>query len=175
MRLLTFTNLYPSADCPRHGIFVAERLRQLVATGEVTAEVVALRPTSAAFFSRSTARPAAPAEARGPVPVYYTRVPKLPGATNWLDPWLWASSASRTVEQLVGRGSMPILDGHFLYAWGVWGDFAGGFWGVHGFSVDQEGNFYVAEVDSGRVQKFRPRQGVNPGFLVGKPVYAAWK
>jgi hypothetical protein len=67
------------------------------------------------------------------------------------------------------------LDGHFLYSWGIWGDFAGGFWGVHGFTVDQEGNFYVAEVDSGRVQKFRPRQGVNPAFLVGKPVYSAWK
>jgi hypothetical protein len=67
------------------------------------------------------------------------------------------------------------LDGHFLYAWGTWGDFPGGFWGVHGFSVDQEGNFYVAEVDSGRVQKFRPRAGANPAFLVSKPVYAAWK
>jgi len=67
------------------------------------------------------------------------------------------------------------LDGHFLYAWGIWGDFPGGFWGVHGLSVDQEGNFYVAEVDSGRVQKFRPRQGVNPALLVSKPVYAAWR
>ncbi len=67
------------------------------------------------------------------------------------------------------------LEGHFLYSWGIWGDFAGGFWGVHGFSVDQEGNFYTAEVDSGRVQKFRPREGANPAFLVGKPVYSAWK
>ncbi len=67
------------------------------------------------------------------------------------------------------------LNGHFQYAWGVWGDFPGGFWGVHGFTVDQEGNFYVAEVDTGRVQKFRPRQGVNPAHLVSKPVYAAWK
>jgi DNA-binding beta-propeller fold protein YncE len=67
------------------------------------------------------------------------------------------------------------LEGHFQYAWGVWGDFPGGFWGVHGFTVDQEGNFYVAEVDSGRVQKFRPRQGANPAQLVAKPVYAAWK
>ncbi len=67
------------------------------------------------------------------------------------------------------------LEGHFLYSFGVWGDFAGGFWGVHGFSVDQEGNFYVAEVDSGRVQKFRPRAGVNTAFLVSRPVYSAWK
>ena len=67
------------------------------------------------------------------------------------------------------------LEGHFLYSWGTWGDVPGGFWGVHGFSVDQEGNFYVAEVDNGRVQKFRPRSGANPAFFVGKPVYSAWK
>jgi DNA-binding beta-propeller fold protein YncE len=67
------------------------------------------------------------------------------------------------------------LEGHFLYSWGTWGDFAGGFWGVHGFSVDQEGNFYVAEVDSGRVQKFRPRAGANAAFVVSKPVYSAWR
>jgi len=67
------------------------------------------------------------------------------------------------------------LEGHFLYSWGIWGDGPGGFWGVHGFSVDQEGNFYVAEVDSGRVQKFKPRTGANQAFLVGKPVYSAWK
>jgi hypothetical protein len=67
------------------------------------------------------------------------------------------------------------LNGHFLYSFGVWGDFAGGFWGVHGFSVDQEGNFYVAEVDSGRAQKFRPRAGANANYLVSKPIYSAWK
>ena len=67
------------------------------------------------------------------------------------------------------------LDGKFLYSWGIWGDFAGGFWGVHGFSVDQEGNFYTAEVDSGRVQKFRPKPGGNPAQLVSKQVYSAWK
>jgi len=67
------------------------------------------------------------------------------------------------------------LEGHFLYSFGTWGDFPGGFWGVHGFSVDQEGNFYVAEVDNGRVQKFQPRPGVNSAFLVSKPVYSAWK
>jgi len=67
------------------------------------------------------------------------------------------------------------LDGHLLYSWGTWGDFPGGFWGVHGFSVDQDGNFYVAEVDNGRVQKFRPRAGANPDFLLSKPIYSAWK
>jgi NHL repeat len=85
------------------------------------------------------------------------------------DRMLWA--ADRGTSKMLKYD----LDGHFLYSWGIGGDFAGGFWGVHGFSVDQEGNFYVAEVDSGRVQKFRPRAGANPAFLVGKPVYSAWK
>jgi sugar lactone lactonase YvrE len=52
---------------------------------------------------------------------------------------------------------------------------AGYLWGVHGMHVDQEGNLYVAEVDSGRVQKFRPRPGANPAFLVAKPVKAVWQ
>jgi DNA-binding beta-propeller fold protein YncE len=67
------------------------------------------------------------------------------------------------------------LEGHLQYAWGAIGDFPGTLWGVHGMSVDQQGNFYVAEVDAGRVQKFVPRQGANPDFLVSKPVYAAWQ
>ena len=85
------------------------------------------------------------------------------------DRYLWA----------VDRGTSKVLkydlEGHFLYSFGTWGDFPGGMWGVHGISVDQDNNFYVAEVDSGRVQKFRPRPGANPAYMVGKPVYSAWK
>ena len=33
----------------------------------------------------------------------------------------------------------------------------------------------VAEVDSGRAQKYRPRPGANPAFLVAKPVNPAWQ
>ena len=67
------------------------------------------------------------------------------------------------------------LDGRLLYAWGTIGDFAGTLWGVHGMSTDQEGNLYVAEVDAGRFQKFRPRKDANPAMLIGKPIYSAWK
>jgi hypothetical protein len=42
-------------------------------------------------------------------------------------------------------------------------------------SVDQEGNLYLAEVNNGRAEKFRPRAGANPALMVGKPVYSAWK
>ena len=67
------------------------------------------------------------------------------------------------------------LEGHLIYSWGTIGNFAGTMWGVHGLATDQEGNVYVAEVDSGRFQKFVPRAGANPATLIGKPVYSAWE
>ncbi len=67
------------------------------------------------------------------------------------------------------------MDGHLFYEWGSQGDWPGALWNVHGMSVDQEGNLYLAEVNNGRAEKFRPRPGANPALLVGKPVYSAWK
>jgi hypothetical protein len=67
------------------------------------------------------------------------------------------------------------LDGRLIYSWGTLGDFPGTLWGVHGMATDQEGNLYVAEVDAGRFQKFRPRPGANPATLIAKPVYSAWR
>jgi DNA-binding beta-propeller fold protein YncE len=67
------------------------------------------------------------------------------------------------------------FDGHYLYSWGTLGDYPGGFFNMHGASVDQQGNLYIAEVGNGRLQKFRPRMGANKALLVGPPVYAAWR
>ena len=67
------------------------------------------------------------------------------------------------------------MDGHLLYEWGSEGDWPGALWNVHGMSVDQEGNLYLAEVNNGRAEKFKPRPGANPALMVGKPLYSAWK
>ena len=67
------------------------------------------------------------------------------------------------------------LEGHLQYAWGAVGDFPGMLWGVHGMSVDQEGNLYTASVDSGLFQKFVPRPGANPAYLMSKGIYSAWQ
>ena len=45
---------------------------------------------------------------------------------------------------------------------------------MHGMHVDQEGNFYVAEVDNGRAQKFIPKKGANPAMLIGPGVKPVW-
>ena len=81
---------------------------------------------------------------------------------------LWA--ADQGTHKILGYD----LDGHFVYSWGSWGEYPGGLWGVHGMSTDQEGNFYTASVNNGRIQKFRPREGANPNFLVGKPWTGVW-
>ena len=86
------------------------------------------------------------------------------------DGYLWA--ADRSTHKILKYD----LDGNFLYSWGTYGDFPGGFAGVHGISVDQEGNLYLAQVDNkGGVQKFVPREGANPDYIIGTPHYAAWE
>jgi peptidylamidoglycolate lyase len=62
------------------------------------------------------------------------------------------------------------LTGKLLYSWGTFGAFPGGFWGVHQFSVDSEGNLYTADVHIGRPQKFKPKAGVDRSKLVGQRV-----
>jgi len=59
--------------------------------------------------------------------------------------------------------------GRFLSSWGTWGTFPGGFWGIHQFSVDPDGNLYVAETYGGRTQKFTPKRGAAKSQLIGPP------
>jgi len=66
-------------------------------------------------------------------------------------------------------------EGRYQYSWGSQGQWPGAMWNVHGLSVDQEGNLYIAEVNNGRAQKFVPREGANPDFLVGLPLRSAWE
>jgi hypothetical protein len=46
--------------------------------------------------------------------------------------------------------------------WGTFGIAPGAIWGPHGFDTDEDGNLYVAEDYSGRIQKFTPSEGIDP-------------
>ncbi len=60
------------------------------------------------------------------------------------------------------------LNGNYKYGWGGPGPQLGQFAGPHQFTVDQEGNLYVAEVFNGRVVKFKPKPGADPAKMVGQ-------
>jgi hypothetical protein len=64
-------------------------------------------------------------------------------------------------------------DGELLYEWGTFGGTAGGF-GPGGMSrphhmdVDQEGNVYVVNWDSGHADKYVPKPGADPNKIIGR-------
>jgi len=60
------------------------------------------------------------------------------------------------------------LNGKLLYSWGTFGTLPGAMWGPHQFTVDDENNFYIADVHVGRIQKFTPKPGIHPARLVGQ-------
>jgi sugar lactone lactonase YvrE len=57
-------------------------------------------------------------------------------------------------------------NGKLLYSWGTYGTFPGAFWELHQMSIDSDGNLYGADSFGGRVQKFRPRAGVDRSKLI---------
>jgi peptidylamidoglycolate lyase len=56
--------------------------------------------------------------------------------------------------------------GQLLFSWGTFGALPGGFYGVHQFSTDSQGNLYTADVHIGRAQKFSPKPGANPAQII---------
>src|SRR3954463_15919274 len=54
LSVLTFTTLFPNAARPSHGIFVANRLEQLVASGAVDSHVIAPVPWRPASFDHAS-------------------------------------------------------------------------------------------------------------------------
>jgi hypothetical protein len=64
------------------------------------------------------------------------------------------------------------MNGRYLYSWGSQGQWPGAMWNVHGMSVDPEDNLYIAEVNNGRAQKFRPRPNADKDHIVGPPLHA---
>ncbi len=97
---------------------------------------------------------------------YFDQWPNIRSAYHIMispDQYLWV------VDGVTNKFLKYDLNGKLLYSWGTYGSFPGAFWGVHQFSVDQDGNLYAAETFGGRTQKFRPRAGVEPAKLITAP------
>jgi hypothetical protein len=87
--------------------------------------------------------------------------------------YLAADRSLWTADNVTSKIVKFDIEGHYQYSWGSQGQWPGAFWNIHGMSVDTDGNLYVAEVNSGRFEKFRPRTGANPALLVGQPLKSA--
>lgn len=124
MKIVTFSTLYPSATRPNHGLFVEQRLRHLVATGQVQSRVVAPVPW---FFSRNPrfgdyARFAAtpPRETRYDISIVHPRYLLPPKIGMSIAPYTLAGGVQPTLRRLRDQGyDFDLIDAHYFYPDGV--------------------------------------------------------
>lgn len=118
IRLLTFSTLYPNAAQPNHGVFVENRLRHLVASGEAESTVLAPVPW---FPGRTAPHGAVPAEeARHGLRVLHPRFLAPPGIGMLTNPFALARVAASALARLLASGArFDAIDAHYLYPDGV--------------------------------------------------------
>lgn len=124
LKTLTFSTLYPNLAQPRHGIFVEERLRHLLASGQVTTRVIApvpWFPIDHSFFGSWAQYARVPRqETRYGIDVLHPRYPLIPRYGMSLAPSLMAAAVFPAVKRaLRSNGGFHLIDAHYLYPDGV--------------------------------------------------------
>jgi glycosyltransferase involved in cell wall biosynthesis len=124
LRVLTFTTLFPNQAQPQHGVFVENRLRELVRSGAVEARVLApvpWFPSPHQRFGRYARYAAAPrAEVREGVAVAHPRYPVIPKVGANLAPLSLYQAAARTIGRWRRAGyDFDLIDSHFFFPDGV--------------------------------------------------------
>jgi teichuronic acid biosynthesis glycosyltransferase TuaC len=124
LRLLLFSTLFPSSVQPSHGIFVQTRLRHLLATGEVQAQVVAPVPwfpsTNPRFGEYATYAAVPREETRQGLTVHHPRFIRLPKIGMTTAPYTLARSGLAAARQLQAGGfDFDLIDAHYFYPDGV--------------------------------------------------------
>jgi glycosyltransferase involved in cell wall biosynthesis len=124
MNLLTFSTLYPNAAQPRHGLFVEQRLRFLLASGQVTSRVVApvgWFPFKSPVFGSYALLAHVPwQERRHDIDIIHPRFPILPKIGMSVAPHLLAYAMKPVFARLVQSGiKIDVIDAHYFYPDGV--------------------------------------------------------
>jgi glycosyltransferase involved in cell wall biosynthesis len=124
IRLVTFSTLYPNAAQPTHGVFVENRLRHLVASGEVVSRVVApvpWFPFKSPRFGRYADYAQVPMwEERHGLTIQHPHYPLIPKIGMNMTPFLLAmASLSAVRAAIAAQGGADILDAHYLFPDGV--------------------------------------------------------
>ena len=123
LRLLTFSTLYPNAAQPEHGVFVENRLRHLVASGEIVSEVVApvpYFPASARMFGAWSLYAQAPGrEERHGLMVHHPRYPVVPRVGMHVAPHLLYRAMLGPMRRMLAADRFDAIDAHYMYPDGV--------------------------------------------------------
>jgi glycosyltransferase involved in cell wall biosynthesis len=120
-RIVTFTNLFPSAAFPGHGLFVQDRLQRVAAASGMDWCVVAPVPRVPRPLRRGDYRRFAAMQARETVAgieVFHPRYLHLPGLSEACQARRIARRSIRIVRELT-QGRPAVLDAHYVYPDGV--------------------------------------------------------
>jgi len=118
VRLLTLTTLFPNGRRPRHGIFIANRLRRLCDTGRVTATVVAAVPRFPFAYRESASVPRI--ETVAGFSVRHPRYLHIPRLGMRMQPDTLAGAILREVARAGLRAEdFDVIDAHYFYPDGV--------------------------------------------------------
>ncbi len=124
MRILTFSSLYPNAEQPSHGIFVEQRLRQLLRYSPIETRVVAPVPwfpfQHSCFGKYGKFARIPDKENRHDIDVLHPRYLLLPKIGMNIAPWFMAAGLQRNLRK---RGTplddFDLIDAHYFYPDGV--------------------------------------------------------
>lgn len=124
MNILTITTLFPNSNEPKHGIFIATRLRYLMARqSDIRATVIApvpWFPFSHSVFGEYARYAGVPYhEVINGVDVYHPKYLVIPKLGMYLTPKLLERAIDRAVKRLVGEQQFDVIDGHYFFPDGV--------------------------------------------------------
>jgi glycosyltransferase involved in cell wall biosynthesis len=123
IEIVTFSTLFPNSVQPNHGVFVENRLRQLVGTGEVSSRVVApvgWVPFDWPIFGRHAMNARVPrVETRRGLSVFHPRALIVPKIGMLAAPALLYASSLRLMRRLRAQQDFDLIDAHYFYPDGV--------------------------------------------------------
>lgn len=124
MNILHFSTLFPNREMPQNGIFVAERLKHLLNTGELTATILAPVPwfpfRSGKFGSYAKFAKVPPEGTFADSEVLHFRYPVIPKTGMAIAPLMLALSCIAFVSHRWGDlDAFDLIDAHYFYPDGV--------------------------------------------------------
>jgi glycosyltransferase involved in cell wall biosynthesis len=124
LRVLTFSTLYPNAARPQHGVFVENRLRHLIASGQVEGTVLAPAPwfpSSHALFGEYALHAKVPGrEIRHGLEIIHPSYVVVPKIGMSIAPALLYCGARIALRKMLAEGRrFDLIDAHYFYPDGV--------------------------------------------------------